>query len=252
MEKKIFRDVVLTWRGTLEAPRIFPADYAARMIPLARAMIAYFDGDVDVVGHYCGLEIEIEEERERLGDDSLGTRVWRREYFAVDPLSPDDWEAPFAASVTQIDALLAERYGNRLPMGSVHEFYDHLETSVWESKKRHPIEELLVGLQARYVFREGCHLPSIVIEARSVGGNRKACQAACEALSREAVASFGVRFRHISLAVEEMRDEPEPPSQAGQEPSLGAGEDEADDASSGREVQADGGNGIKVRQISKQ
>ena len=221
MEKKVFRDVVLTWRGTLEGPRIFPADYAARMIPLARVMIAHFDGDVDVVGHYCGLETE--EERERPGGDShLGTRVWQREYFAVDPLSPDDWEAPFAASVAQIDALLAERYGNRLPMSSVHEFYDHLETSVWEGKQRHPIEELSVGLQAKYVFREGCHLPSIVIQARSVGGNRKACQAACETLSREAVASFGVRFRHVSLAVEEVRGEPETVSNAGRETTLDA------------------------------
>jgi hypothetical protein len=199
------RDVVLTYRGTLGDPRVFPQDYASLMIPLARAMIAYFDGDVDVVGHYCGLEIEEEHKRP---DEAprLDRRTWRREYFAVDSLSPDDWEAAFAESVAKIDAILKEHYGNLLPMETVREFYDNIETSTWESKKHHPIEELSVGLQAKYVFREGCHLPSIVIEARSVTGNQKACQAACEALSQEADALFGVRFDHSSLEVEELKE----------------------------------------------
>ncbi len=226
-----FRDVVLTYRGILDDDRVFPNDYAAAMISLARAMIAYFDGDVDVVGHYCGLEVE--EERERLGDDAhLGTRTWHREYFAVDPLTPDDWETAFADSVARTEAILKERYGNRLPSSPVREFYDHVETSTWESKKRYPVEELSVGLLAKYAFRERHHLPAIVIEARSTVGNRKACQAACDALSREAAALFGVRFDHISLAVEDINDEPEstpdgqaPPGQMGHENQ--AGEDAA-------------------------
>jgi hypothetical protein len=123
-----FRDVMLTYRGTLDDPRVFPLDYAPRMIPLARAMIAYFDGDVDVVGHYCGLEVE--EERDRPGGDPrLGTRAWRREYFAVDPLSAGDWEAAFTESVARIDAILKERYDNHLPMEGVREFYDNIEAS---------------------------------------------------------------------------------------------------------------------------
>ena len=206
-----FRDVVLTCRGTLNDLRVFPPDYAARMIPLARAMIAYFAGDVDVVGHYCGLEIE--EEREQPDDvHRLGTRRWRREYLAVDPLSPDDWEAPFADSVARTDAVLRERYDNRLPVGTVQEFYDTIETSSWESGEPQPVEELSVGLRTKYVFREHCHLPSIVVQARSVAGNRKACQAACETLSQEAAALFGVRFDHMSLAVEEIGCQPEPAS----------------------------------------
>lgn len=210
--RRHFRDVVLTCRGTLDDPRIFPQDYTVRMIPLVRAMIAYFDGDVDVVGHYCGLEVE--EERERPGDDPrLGTRTWRRDYFALDPLSPDDWEAAFASSVAQIDAILTERYDNRLPTDTVREFYDNVETSAWERKKPPPVEELSVGLQAKYVFRQHCHVPSIVIEARSVDGNRKACQAACEALSREAATLFEVRFDHTSWDIEEIA-EIELPAQA--------------------------------------
>ncbi|MFQ6042515.1 MAG: hypothetical protein ACE5PV_16800, partial [Candidatus Poribacteria bacterium] len=139
-----FRDITLTYRGTLDDPRVFPQDYASRMSSLARAMIAYFDGDVDVVGHYCGLEIE--EERERSGDiPRLETRAWRREYFAVDSLEPNNWETSFAESVARVDAVLKERYDNRLPMGAVQKFYDDVETSTWESKKPHLIEELSVG-----------------------------------------------------------------------------------------------------------
>ena len=37
-------------------------------------------------------------------------------------------------------------------------------------------------------------------------GNRKACQAACEALSREAATLFGVRFDHTSLDIEEIAE----------------------------------------------
>ena len=181
--------MVLKYRATLNNPRVFPKNYAARMISLVRAMIAYFDGDVDVLGHYCG--IDIEEERERPGEDPrLGTRTWQREYFAVDPLSPKNRESPFSDSVTRIDAILRERYHNRLPSDHIREFYDNSETSARESKKPHPVEELAVGLEAKYVFRQHCHLPSIVIEARSVSGNRKACAAACEALCQEAVALF--------------------------------------------------------------
>lgn len=229
-----FRDVVLTYRGTLDDPRLFPQNYASLMIPLVREMIAYFDSDVDVVGHYCGLEIEEEEGHERPSDRSrLGTRAWQREYLAVDPLSPDDWEAAFAESVARIDAILKKRYDNRLPMDTVREFYDNIETSTWESKERHPIEELAVGLQAKYVFREHYHLPSIVIEARSVTGNRKACQASCESLSREAAALFGVRFDHTSLEIEEeLTDEPKETGQLEQEVPVDEKGDEADDASS--------------------
>lgn len=107
-----FRDVVLTWRGTLDDPRIFPAGYAERMTQLAQAMLAYFNGEVDVVGHYCGIE-----------------------------------------------------------------------------------------------SRKGYHLPSIVIQARSVSGNRKACQQACQTLGETAASLFAVRFDHASLAIEEIRDE---------------------------------------------
>ena len=210
--RRHFRDVVLTYRGNLNDPRVFPPDYTARMTSLARAMIAYFDGEVDVVGHYCGLVLEEERERPE-ADPRLGTRTWRREYFALDPLSPDDWEAAFADSVARIDATLTERYDNRLPMDTVREFYDNIETSAWERKEPPAVEELSVGLQARYVFRKHCHLPSIVIEARSTVGNRKACQAACEALSREAATLFGVHFDHISLEIEEIA-ETEPSGQA--------------------------------------
>ncbi|MGA9347459.1 MAG: hypothetical protein WBW48_01480 [Anaerolineae bacterium] len=224
------RDVVLTYRGMLDDSRVFPQDYAGCMIPLARAMIAYFNGDVDVVGHYCGLEIE--EEREQPEADSrLGTRTWRREYFAVDALSPDDWEAAFADSVARIDTILTERYDNRLPVDTVREFYDNLETSAWESKRPHLVEELSVGLLTKYVFREHCHLPSIVIEARSVVGNRKACHAACEALSQEAAALFGARFDHISLEIEEI-GQTESPGEAKLTGSVPGDRAEADDPSS--------------------
>jgi hypothetical protein len=217
--RRHLRDVVLTYRGALDDHRVFPEEYAERMTALARAMIAYFDGDVDVVEHYCGLEVE-EESQKADADSRLGTRTWHREYFAVDGFSPDDWERVFADSVARVDAILKDRYDNRLPMSTVHEFYDNLETSTWESKKWHPIQELSIGLQAKYVFRESWHLPSIVIEARSVNGNRKACQAACEALSQEAANLFGVRFDHVSLAVEEIRDKPEPPSPAAPQASI--------------------------------
>jgi len=210
-----FRDVVLTYRGTLDNPRVFPQNYTSRMSSLAHAMIAYFDGDVDVVGHYCGLEIE--EERKRAGDEQrletrgFASRTWRREYFAVNSFEPNNWETPFADSVAQVDAILKERYDNRLSIDTIQKFYDDVEISTWESKKSHPIEELSVGLYAGNVFREHCYLPSIVIEARSVAGNRKACQVACEKLSQEAASLFGVRFDSLSLSVEEVMSEPEAP-----------------------------------------
>ena len=72
--RRHFRDVVLTYQGTLDDPRVFPEGYAERMTALARATIAYFDGDVDVVGHYCGLEVE-EENQEADADSRLGTRT---------------------------------------------------------------------------------------------------------------------------------------------------------------------------------
>jgi hypothetical protein len=193
-----FRDVVLTWRATLDDHRVFPKDYAARMVPLVRAMLASFEGDVDVVGHYCGLETE---GAERSNDR---TRTWQREYFALDPLSPRRWEAAFSKSIARIDAVLKERYHNRLPSGAVREFYDNVETSAWTSKQWHPVEEASVGLQAKYVFRERHHLPCLTVEARSTVGNRKACEAVCETLSREASALFGVRFDHVSLSCEEI------------------------------------------------
>ncbi len=201
-----FRDLSIVYRGTLNDPRVFPKDYAAHMIPLVRAMIAYFGGDVDVVGHYCG--IDVDEERER-GEKKARGRSWtrRRDYFALDPLSPKKWEESFSQRVAQVDAELKKRYRNRLPIGVVHEFYDHIETSTWESKKYHPVQELSVGLEAKYVFRQHTHLPCIIIKARSVDGNRKACEAACEALSREAAKSFQVRFDHMSWAVEQNRSE---------------------------------------------
>jgi len=196
------RDVVLRCRGTLDNPRVFPEAYAERMIPLVRAMIDYFGGDVDVVGHYCGLDTRDKEIAPK-GTSLLGRMTRHREFFAVDSLSAEDWEKNFVGSIAHIDETLRERYDNRLPIKDVDGFYDHVETSTWESKKHHPIEELTVGLEAGNVFRGGYHLPSLFIEARSVTGNRKACEEACEVLSAEALKLFGVRFDHLLWSIEE-------------------------------------------------
>ncbi|MBI4789565.1 MAG: hypothetical protein HY782_21250 [Chloroflexi bacterium] len=201
-----FRDVILKRRATLDSPRVFPDGYSSRMITLARAMIAYFDGDVDYVGHYCGLEIH---DREAGDESRQSTWRWHRDYFAVDSLSAKSWEKSFAKKAERADAILKERYNNRLPIGDVDTFYDHVETSTWQSKKYHPVEEMTVGLDSGSVIREHQHLPSIIVEARSTRGNRKACEAACEALCREAAGLFQVVFDHQSLDIEAIRDEPE-------------------------------------------
>jgi len=195
-----YRDYVIKYRGTLDEPRIFPQDYVPRMITLVKKMIDYFDGDVDVVSHHCALELWKHELQSKKDKNQKP-----REYFAFKPLSPDDWEKEYVDCVSRADAVLKERFDNRLPIFTVHEFYDNIETSIWERTKSHSIEELSVGLEAKYVSRDSYHLPSIVIESRSVFGNRKACEAACEALSREAVKLFGVKFDHLSLKLEDFR-----------------------------------------------
>lgn len=76
----------------------------------------------DIAKRLTVARLEIEAERDQPGaDPRRGRRAWQREYFAVEPLSPDDWEA---------------------------------------------------------------------------------CQAACQELSREAAALFGIRFDHTSLEME--------------------------------------------------
>ncbi|MBI3922132.1 MAG: hypothetical protein HY318_11995 [Armatimonadetes bacterium] len=201
-DDRAFCDFVLKRRGVLNSPRVFPKDYAANMVPLVKSMIAYYDGDVDVVGHYAGLEID--DERECREDARPSIWRWHREYFAVDSLSPEEWEASFTTSVDHIDGILKRRYCNRLPIKTVHHFYDNVETSAWMSKKRHAVDELSVGLEARCVSRESHWLPSVVVEARSVDGNRKACEAICDSLCEQATGLFKVKFDHQSLTVEEI------------------------------------------------
>jgi len=203
---RAFRDIVLKRRGVLSHHRIFPKDYAAKMIPLVKSMVSYFNGDVDLVGHYCGLELL--DERETTDTVSQpSTWRWHREYFAVGPLSCRNWETPFAERVAEIDAILKRRFRNRLPIHNVKHFYDNIETHAWESKKWHPVDELSVGLEARYVSRASHWLPCITVEARSVDGNRKACEDICSQLCGEASGLFKVKFDHESLMVEEFRSE---------------------------------------------
>jgi hypothetical protein len=203
---RAFRDIVLKWRGVLSHHRVFPKDYTAKMIPLVKSMVSYFNGDVDIVGHYCGLELM--DKRETAGTVSpLSNWRWHREYFAVDPLSRRNWETPFAERVAEIDAILKRRFRNRLPIHNVRHFYDKIETHAWESKKWHPVDELSVGLEARYVSRASRWLPCITVEARSVDGNRKACEEICSQLCGEAAGLFRVKFDHESLMVEEFRNE---------------------------------------------
>jgi len=66
-----------------------------------------------------------------------------------------------------------------------------------ESGEPGPVQELAVGLGARYLLPGGIHLPDIIIEARSVDGNRKACQA----LSERAASLFKAKFERWSLEV---------------------------------------------------
>jgi len=199
-----YRDYVIKYKGTLDDPRIFPQDYVPRMINLVKKMIDYFDGDIDVVSHHCVMELWKHELQSNKDADQKP-----REYFAFKPLSPDDWEKEYADCISRADAALEERFDNRLPMFTVLEFYDTIETNTWERTKPHSIEELSVGLEAKYVSRDSFHLPSIVIESRSVFGNRKACEAACETLSQEAAKLFGVKFDHLSMAIEGTRYLPE-------------------------------------------
>lgn len=204
---RAFRDTVLKRRAVLSHHRVFPKDYAAKMIPLVESMVSYFNGDVDLFGHYCGLELM--DEQETTGAVSRpSTRRWHREYFAVDNLSRRNWGKPFVERVAQIDAILKRRFRNRLPIRSVEHFYDTIETHAWESKKWHPVDELSVGLEARYVSRASHWLPCITVEARSVDGNRKACEDICSQLCGEAAGLFAVKFDHESLRVEEFRSEP--------------------------------------------
>lgn len=198
--KPPFRDFSLTWRGVLDAPRILPADYSARMIALVRAMIALFDGDVDVLCHACGLETHEKETTDDTEDTWPSIRRWQRETFAVDVYEPDAWEKPYAERMVAVEAVLAERYGNQLVSGGPSVFYDLLEASTWQSQRRHPVDEVTVGLRTGNVMHDGLYLPSIVIEARSVGGNRKGCEAICTTVAQEATRLFGVKFDQWAVA----------------------------------------------------
>lgn len=196
-----FRDLSLTWWGTLDDPRLLPPAYCNRMIDLARAMIGLFDGDIDVICHGCGLTTP---GRETGDSDWPMVRQWQRDYFATDVYEPDAWEAPYRERVAAIDTLLAERYGNQLVSGGPSAFYDLLEASTWQSKRRHPVDEMTVGLRTGNVMQGGVYLPSIVIEARSVGGNRKGCEAFGAVLMAEATRLFGIHFSQWTVAADGM------------------------------------------------
>jgi len=170
------------------------------MIGLARAMIALLDGDVDVICHACGLEAHEQETTDGTHDTWPSIQRWQREYFAVDVYEPDAWEKPYAERMAAVEGVLAERYGNQLVSGGPSEFYDLLEASTWQSQRRHPVDEVTVGLRTGNVTRGGVYLPSIVIEARSVGGNRKGCEAFCTTLTQEATRLFGVQFDQWAVA----------------------------------------------------
>jgi hypothetical protein len=58
------------------------------------------------------------------------------------------------------------------------------------------------GFEGRYSFRESFHLPAIIKEARSISGNRKGCEAACQALTQLAASLFQIKFDRASWSIE--------------------------------------------------
>ncbi len=204
--KPHFRDLTLTWEGTLADGQIFPPNYAEQMSALAGRLIAWFDGDIDVVCHACGLEADVDDEAPTPNADGKPERrTWSLEFFAIESYDPDEWEAGYRAHVAEIDTELRHRYKNRLEVGRNRRFYDELEVSTWMQKRRHAVDEASVGLRAGNVLRDHVYLPSIFVSARSVGGNRKACEALGAALCQEATRLFGVRFDRVSLDVDESK-----------------------------------------------
>lgn len=194
-KKKCFSDICLTSRATLRYHRVFPRDYCNRMIPLVQWIIDYFRCDMDVIGHYCGLVSELPNEKE------ASFRSWRQEYYAVD-LLPKNWKPAFRKKVAETDKILHKRFNNKLPTKGVNEFYDNIEIPAYISKESYPVEEISIGLLAKYCMRRSHYLPEIVIEARSITGNRKACEAVCEQLQKQVADLFKTSRSSLSLDIE--------------------------------------------------
>lgn len=201
-----FEDVIVTYRCSLNSPRVFPLGYANKIIPLIQAAIDYFEGDIDCLSHLSGLEIELEGASSNRKRENHGSRSWRRDYFLIESYG-QRWKGRFKKDLTEVDKILMARYDNKLPATPVREFYDRIEIFAYETKKKHFIEEISVGLLAKYTFQKDYHLPSIEIETRSISGNLKACESVGQRFIEKAKEIFRLKKEVIHIQTEEYIDE---------------------------------------------
>ena len=71
-----------------------------------------------------------------------------------------------------------------------------------EGRQHHPVKEITIGLSADLCFSKGYMLPGIEIEARSIDGNIKACEAVCQTLMEKSKEIFNLKSHSIHLSVE--------------------------------------------------
>lgn len=197
-----FKDIVVDYRCNLNSPRVFSLGYAGKIIPLIQEAIDYFEGDIDCLSHLSGIDIELEGSPADRKREQFGSRFWKRDYFLTESYGKD-WVDRFKEDIDKVDKILRERYKNKLPMTPVKEFYDRIEICAYEAKKEHFIEEISVGLLAKYTFEKSYHLPSIEVETRSISGNLKACESVCKRLIEKTRKIFGLEKEAIHIQSEE-------------------------------------------------
>ena len=71
-----------------------------------------------------------------------------------------------------------------------------------EGRQHHPLQKITIGLSAGLCFSKGYMLPGIEIEARSIDGNIKACEAVCQTLMEKSKEIFNLKSHSIHLSVE--------------------------------------------------
>lgn len=191
-------DIVLTYRSYFNSPRIFPKGYIKGIIPLIESAMDYFKDDIDVISHLSGLELRLKAGKKQ---DRYHPVRWQRDYFLIEPYD-SNWKEMYIRNARKVDGILKERFKNKLSTKMGMKFYHNVEVISYEGRKYHPVQEISIGLSAGLCFSKGYMLPGIEIEARSIDGNIKACEAVCQTLMEKSKEIFNLKSHSIHLSVE--------------------------------------------------
>jgi len=176
----MYQDYNVKYAASLKEPRVLPIRYTDVLAGIVSKILGYYKGKPDFFSQYAVLEEDVKS-RKKADDLRRMHHLMHAHEF-----TKKNWMKKIKRNNDSIDSLLA-KYKNNLSSKRFNSF--ETGVSIGDYMRDVGLQEISAGCTAGYVHSDGLIIPSMFVEARTLGNRRreanKLCRAIIEHIKRE-------------------------------------------------------------------